>query len=74
MGGLSINEERIIQIAAKIAHLENTAVISDRDAGVNMKKELEERTKQLTKLKTGNSPIRTKFGKSDQEEFIIYLP
>ena len=61
-GELSINEEHIIETEEKVANLKNLAAIIDRNAGVNIKKELKERKNQLTKLKAKNTHLRTKLG------------
>ena len=58
---LSISEGCIIEVAAKIDKLKNLGAISDRNASVNIKKELNMK-KKLTKLKTRNKKIR-KVGK-----------
>ena len=73
MGGLHINEERMVELAAQVGDLKNSEAISGRNEIVNIQKELKERNEPLAKLQAGSTNIRTRLAKRDQEDYIIDL-
>ena len=61
---LIYNEECIIPNGEKIENLRNSEAINDRDASVNIKKELQEHEEQLTKLTTEIHSLSPKWKRS----------
>ena len=50
IGDLRINEERIIETAEVVSNLEDREAISGRNRSLNVRREIEERERELRKL------------------------